>query len=245
MAAPSFKYIRPDEMFTYGAAVSGPANADYQPSWLCDGRSGRPVLALNGSPTWTITATAKDVNFVAAINTNIDDGRSITIGDDISVVLTASTRADGISFHPWSPVTETSVSSLTVDISSNTVPVIFGEFVAGFARELGRPIRPGGHRKQEPRVIQPNRWSSIPGYDVQQDRWHFTGDTVLKQSQMDELEEWWFSTHRGTRPSLIVPTPTIQDCLLVAFDGFEYTKQGPNEFNVTLNFTEQARTKWV
>jgi hypothetical protein len=242
-----FYYIRPDEMATYRCPVTGPADDGYLADWLCDGRSGRPVLAPNGSPSWSVALVGPNplVNMVALINTNIDADLPITIGGNVNALLSTVARPDGKKSQPWALVDLTLATELTVGIAGNSVPVIIGEFIGGLARELERPIGRGGVRTDEYRAIKSPVWSSVPGYPSGQERRRFKGNTVLTQDGMDELEAWKQSTYESTRPSLIVPTPSINDCMLVDFEGFEYTKQGPWEFRVTLNFVEYPRVRWA
>lgn len=240
-----FWYVRPDEMFTLYQTVTGAADPEFDVAWLCDGRMGRPVKGNSGTETWGITGPAMMCDFVAAFNHNVDDGNTIEVTGDLTASLVSVIRKNGISRNPFKRFDVlASVDSLSVTVTGNSQDVIIGEFIAARCRELGRPISRGGQRTKEAGSVLPDTWSSIPGYSIGQDRNKYALQTILTQAQMDALDEWHDTTDNGTKPSVIVRTPSINQASMVRFVDFSDTKNGPDEFHVTLNLIEFAGTKW-
>jgi hypothetical protein len=246
-----FLYMRPDEMPTLNQPVTGgPTDTTglqpHSPNWLTDGRPGRPTRGTSGSADWIITcALPGSVNFLVAVNTNLDAGLPISVTGDVTGSLLSSRRSDGIGHNPWELVTLTpNVGSLHVIIAGNTNTIVFGEFFAGLARTLRRGTQPGGNQQKEYRVVRPNMWSSVPGYDVEQDRWWKSYSVIVDHAEFRAIQEWEESTHRGLLPSIIVPDTRVNDAFAVKFLGFEYFKNGPEEYHVTLRFIEYPRKRW-
>lgn len=234
-------------MVTLNASVAGTTDPAHQAAWLCDGRVNRPVKATSGSPSWTVTAAAGSVNFIAAANTNLDNGETVDVSGGVTGTLTNTRRGDAICKNPWSLISPTVVNPapIVVAVTGNSTDVRFGEFFAGFARELTRGTKPGGDQVKEYRAVQPERWSSIPGYRPKQDRYRKTYDLTVTKTQFDAIVAWEESTYWGTLPSIIVPDVNVNDCFVVQFLGFNFQKQNPDTYDVTLNFLEFPRTQWV
>jgi hypothetical protein len=241
-----FLYLAPKDMVTLFAVVTGTTDAAHEASWLCDGRPNRPAKATNGSPSWTITCEAGDVNFVAAVNTNLDDQETVNLTGDVVATLTVDKRADETRLNPWALVSPevTNPSSIVVGVTGNTNAVRFGEFFAGHARELTYGTKPETEQEKEYRVTSADRWSSIPGYDIGQDRYKKSYEVICTAEEFEEIEAWEQSTYRGTRPSVIVPDLDKNDCFAVKFLGFKYRKLNPGWYEVTLNLLEYPRTQW-
>lgn len=244
---PLFYYLAPKDMVTLEAAVVGTVDAAHQANWLCDGRVNRPVKGTSGTTSWSITAASGSVNFVAAANVNLDDGETIDVSGGVTATLTVDKRADEVRYNPWALITPTVVNPapIVVDVTGNSVDVKMGEFFAGLARELDRGTKPGGERTKEYRAVQPERWSSIPGYRPKQDRYRISWEVTVTKTQFDEIVAWEESTYWGTLPSVIVPDIAVNDCYVVQFLGFSYRKQAPGVYDVTLNFLEFPRTQWT
>jgi hypothetical protein len=131
-----------------------------------------------------------------------------------------------------------------VSVSGNSADIRFGEFFAGRARELTYGTKPGADQAKEYRVIMPDRWSSVPGYDVRQDRYRKSYDIICNAAEFAEVETWEQSTYRGTRPSVIIPDVDKNDCFVVKFMSFTYRKLNPGWYEVTLDLLEYPRTQW-
>ena len=241
-----FYYLAPRDMVTLYAVVSGASiDSAHQNAWLCDGRPNRPVLGTSGTASWTITPTAGSVNFVAAANTNVDPGGVINVSGGVTASLVSSVRADFIRHNPWKVITPvSSPGNITVGVTGNSSNIRLGEFFAGNARQLTYGTKPGADQEKEYRVVMPDRWSSVPGYDVKQDRYRKNYEIICNLTEFAEVEAWEQSTYRGTRPSVIVPDVDRNDCFVVKFMSFSYRKLNPGWYEVTLNLLEYPRTQW-
>lgn len=242
-----FYYLAPKDMVTLASVVSGgPTDTMHQAGWLCDGRPNRPVKATSGTASWTITPVAGVVNFVAAANTNLDAGKVIDITGGVTSSLTSTVRGDQTRLNPWAKLGAdvTNPSSIVVGVTGNSTDIRFGEFFAGRARELQYGSKPDATQEKEYRVLATDRWSSIPGYDIRQDRYHKVYEIICTAAEFLEVEAWEQSTYRGTRPSVIVPDVDKNDCFIVKFTRFSYRKINPGWYDVTLDLLEYPRTQW-
>jgi len=73
----AFRYMRPDELMTKDATVTGTIDTAYQPSWLCDLRPGYPV---RGEPSGALSLTI--TNLTDEIGNRFAFGAPITTGED-------------------------------------------------------------------------------------------------------------------------------------------------------------------
>ena len=250
-----FLYLAPADMFTLHGNVSGSVlNPTYDVNWLVDGLPSRPVHSGSSGPTWTVTNTAKPVNLVAACNWNLDAGGVITIGGGVSTTLTMPNYAGRVPYNPVSILVDGNgalqdvpgVGSISTITGGNSVQVIAGELVAGKARELERPIFPGGERGYDPFNVMPDRQQignvAITRKDTTGRR--FSGETVLTSAGLAAVQAWYDSTNDNELFSIIVPDPLLNDAWAVKFAQFSYRKQGPDEFRVILSLVEIPRRRW-
>lgn len=208
-----FYFVRPDESFMFGTA-SGTVDATYDNDWIVDGKSNRPVRNASGLAL-TITALAsRSVGLLALINHNIAGTTAIT-GGVTATIPAATLRADGIYTNPWVAITPVSASSLVMTVSG--IPAIVGELIAGQRRSLEKDLFPNS-------IFDPGApfpWeegSSLPPYDdgVAAPR-RLSGETIFTDTGLADLKNWYDSTRRGTRPTLIVPDLDLNDAWLVNF----------------------------
>jgi hypothetical protein len=231
-------------MVTLYATVSGGTiDPKHQRSWLTDGRPGRPARATSGTNAWTVTGSG-NVNFVAVSNCNLDNGQTIAVSGGVSANLVVNRRGDNICKNPWTSVSLAAVSSLVFSVTANSNPVTIGEVFAGQALELTRGTKPGGRRVKEYHVTSPQGWSSVPGYSPRQNRWRHSFDVTVTKAQYEAIQLWEEQTYNGVKPSVIVPDLEINDCFVVKFLGFDFVKQNPETYDITLNFLEFARIEW-
>ncbi len=242
-----FYYLAPKDMvMAYAAVTGGPTDSAHQAAWLTDLRPNRPVLSTTGSPAWSVPVSGGPVNFVCAANTNLDDGQDIDLSDDVTATLTVQRRADQTTYHPWAVIPEVaSPSNINVGIVGNSQAVRFGEFFAGYARTIASGSKPGVDKVKEYRVTQPGSWSSVPRYDIGQDRWRWAIEISVTAAERLEIQAWEESTYRGTLPSVVVDDVDINDCKVVQFLGFSERKLNPNRYELTLSVLEYARTRWT
>lgn len=244
----NFLYISPRMMFSLNANVTGSVvNATYDPKWLCDNLPGRPVHSGTTSPSWTISNTPNNVNCVAAVNWNLDGSNTINVTGGVTGTITQP--------EPWGPVplngfyyttTPVQIGSLTIGCSGNSVQVVAGEVMAGFALQLERPIDRRGRRIYVPmnNSVSP-QMGNVAITPLDKSTRRFSGQTVLTDVGLLAVEEWYRSTNDGQYLSLIIPDPLVNDAWAVRFDGeFQYEKFGPNIYMVTLNFIESPRIRW-
>lgn len=241
-----FYYVRSDEQFTLYGAVSGGADTNYLDDWLVDGRPGRPARAASGSQTWTITNTAKNVSIVAICNHNVDAARTITIGGDISASTAGpALQAHAIPLNPWVSVALTSVSSMTVGVSSNSVPLVIGEVIAGTRRTLERQLLTRPSFTPSYRVLEhASEFDSLMPYDKGLTSRTLQGRVIVTDSGLADIVAWFDSTRGGARPTLIVPDSTVQDAWVVKFTGFSFEPDKANVNHVELAFEEFPRSRW-
>lgn len=240
-----FHYVRPDEMWSLDGAVSGGADTSYLDDWLVDGRPGRPVRATSGSPSWTVTNPSKDVGLIAVCNHNVDAGRTINITGGLTTSLTGPTLpASGIPLNPWVSVSETSVSTLTLAISSNSVPVFIGEFVAGKKRTLERSLIKEARFEQVYQTVRHGaEFDSLMPHDKGLVSRRLNGMLLLTSSGFDDVQAWVDSTRGGSRQTLIVPDTAKQDAWLVEIVEFSYVRQAAL-YRVSIAFQEYPRSRW-
>lgn len=250
-----FLYLAPSDIMTLHGQVTGDViNSTYQRDWLTDGLCGRPVNSGSLSPNWDITNPAKNVNFIAAINWNLDPGLTLTsiltVGGPVLTVGTPITAPSGripVNNFAYFPTLEVvGCDSISLSITApNSVPVIAGEYVAGKARELERPIARRGLRAyQQFNTRSDPQMGNVLVWRKDKLARKLTGRTVLTEAGMDALQAWYDSTNDGELMSVIVPDPLKQDVWAVKFIDFTFEKDLPHVYWVTLNFIEIPRVKW-
>jgi hypothetical protein len=245
--AADFYYVRPDEAYAIGGAVSGGTETSYDEDWLVDGRPGRPARAATGSETWTIVGTAAAVGIVAVCNHNIDAAKTITMGGDLSTTLTGpAVPSNGIRLNPWVSFTEVAgVDSVTIDIASNTNAIIIGELVMGKRRTLERSLSPRPSFGQKYQTVDiDSEFDSLMPYDKGVIARTLSGSVVLTDSGLADVQAWVDSTKGGSLPTLIVPLSTVQDAWLVKITEFSYQPSSKNRNEVSLAFQEYPRSRW-
>lgn len=246
---PNLLYLAPADMYTlYGTVAGDLLNSTYQRAWLVDGLPGRPLHGGTVSPSWTVTNTAKPVNFITVLNSNIDATKTINITGDVTTSLTMPAYAGRLPMNPFTYYTPDTagVDSLTVSVSGNTVAVVMGDFVAGKARELERPIGKRGRREFMTFNVQPDlaQMGNIGVTRKDMGARTLTGSTVLTAAGMTAVQAWFDSTNDGELMSIIVPDPTVNDAWAVKFQSFGFEKGGPDEYFVELKFVEFPRFRW-
>ena len=246
----SFLYVRPDESLLFGTAT-GTVDANFDANWLVDGRAGRPAKRT-GNPSWAITAPSAISLFdlLAVVNHTVDAARAINITGDVSGTVTPGTLpGDAIPLNPFTTFTPTTVNTVTVGVTSNSVAVVIGEVYGGRSRSLERSIRLSGSAFAP---MDPLEWEgefgSIPPYESGLAARTLNGDTVVSATGLADIEAWWQSTRRGTRPTLIVPISSVNDAWLVTFKySYEVIKNpstGGHLYRVQFEFKELPRTRW-
>lgn len=241
-----FHYVRPDEMFTLDGTVTGGADTNYQDEWLVDGRPGRPVRGTSGTVSWTITNPSKTCSLAAVCNHNVDASRSITLSGGLSMTLTGpALQANSIPLNPWGTVSESSISTQTIAISSNSVPVVIGEFVVGKKRSLERTLRVKPTFSQRYLVTSHEaEFDSLMPYDKAIVARELTGEVIVTDAGLADIQAWVDSTRGGSKLTLIVPDADVQDAWLVTITEFSYQPDANNVNFVSLGFREFPRSRW-
>jgi hypothetical protein len=72
---------------------------------------------------------------------------------------------------------------------------------------------------------------------------NFTAATTCTQDGLDAIEEWYAATKDQALFTAIVPTPSINDFILATWKSYEYSKRGPQWFEVNFQF-EETRVQW-
>lgn len=251
-----FLYVSPGEMQSLYATVSGPViNATYQLAWLVNGLPNLPLRAGTPTPAWDLSAaSAVAVNFAAAINTNLPEGATVTFSGDIATVVTQPAYAGRIPLNGWALVagdedlTTMDATDVTATVAGTSDDVIIGELVVGRARELPRPIEPGGERsytRMNP-VADAQQHGQYQVFRRDKAARTFNGTSTTTLAGMDALQAWYDATNDGERMSVVVPDPLKNDAWAVYFDGeFGYRKIGPDLFEISLRLIEIPRRRWT
>jgi hypothetical protein len=127
-------------------------------------------------------------------------------------------------------------------------PAIVGELYAGRSRTLERDLFADPDFDPADVFEWEGEFSSLAPYDPGIDFRRLKGRTLVSQTGMDDIEAWWTSTRRGTRPTLIVPFENKNDAWLVIFRysataTFAKAATGQH-YLVTFEFLELPRYRW-
>lgn len=230
-------------------SVAGTVDANYDNDWLLDGRSGRPVRRASGGLSLTATALAsRSVSILALINHNISGAVGIS-GGVTATIPAATLGADGIYLNPFVAISPVAASSLVMAASGT--PAVVGELWAGTKRILGRQLRTEVTFEESDPFEWEGECSTLAPYDPGlADARRIVGEAILDDDGLDDVREWYQSTRRGTRPTLIVPIDTINDAWLVVFRYsvqtvlIHKTDRSRSIHRVSFEFTELPRVRW-
>lgn len=242
-----FLYIKPRDLVNAyndsSPSVTGAVETGYNANWLVDGQPGRPTRVASADASYDVTIPGgRDVNFVGLTNHNIDNGKVITLGGDVSGSIT-STGPLKNPYHFIDPTVE-NAGSVTLALTGNSQDVIIGEALIGFARELERPVKPGA-RRRFPTANEPRGglYNSLTAYDYGVRPRTFECQTVLTRDGLDAVQLWYDETDDQTKFSVIVLDPSVNEFWCVLFKNWEYTRRGPDIFDAFMTF-EEKRLKW-
>jgi hypothetical protein len=243
----TFTYVRPDENWALYGAVSttaGATDTTYVDEWICDGRAGRPVRATSGTATWSITNPSGEVGLVAVCNCTASV--SATIGGSVSgTVAAGALQPDGVRLNGFTTVTPAATTTLTVGFSGAASAVIVGEVIAGRARTLTRPLYGGDESAYErfSREVELDL-ASIPPYDSGLVGRTWKGQFLVNSATLDDIKGWYQAQRNRTRPSLIVPDPSVNDAWVCFLSEPNWRPVSGTLWAVSLSFTEVPRTRW-
>lgn len=240
-------YVRPDESFMFGSCT-GTVDADYNASWLVDGRATRPVRLASGGLSLTATAlSARTVSLVAIVNHNIAGTVGIT-GGVTATIPAATLEKSGIYRNSFVSITPVSATSLVMAAAGT--PAIVGELIAGTKRELKRQLLSGPEFTPPEIAEWEGEASSLPPYDPGVAVRRLSGETILNDNGLQEVHDWHASTGGGSRPTLIVPVSTVNDPWLVTFSYqwrsvFQFDAAPSQSLHrVSFEFVEVPRVRW-
>jgi hypothetical protein len=241
-----FYYVRPDEMVTLYAGVSATVATDYVDDWLCDGRPGRPIRATGTTFSATITPlSAGEVGLVAVAHHNLT--AAVTFGGDITATVTPGTvPPNGIPLNPYAAITPVAgVDNITISTTGNTSTVVIGEVIAGRMRTLTRPVYSQDETGMEDftRTMALDL-SSMPPYDGGLYRRTWSGKFIVATATRDLITAWYQAQRAGTRPSLIVPEPSVNDAWLGFLRPPSFSPAGGIYWSVSMSFEEIPRVRW-
>jgi hypothetical protein len=243
----AFHFVMPSEMTSLYASVAATVDSDYLPGWLCDGRCGRPSRFTDGSPSATITPSpAGDVSLVAVCNHNLDAGKAVTFGGDITATVTnGAVPANGIGLNPFTTISPVSgVDNVTMAVSGNSQTVVIGEIVFGKSRTIRAPQFVSPFEIDGHDLDTDAEFSSLMPYDRGLEHRVITGWNYYSTADKDLILEWFRSQRGGSRPSLIVPDSTINDAWLCKLLKPKWQQAGPGKYRVDLTFVEYPRSRW-
>jgi len=254
MADEFLRYIRPDEIWSAMASVSsGDLDADYPAAWLCDLQPSYPIRTTGGNLSATITNTFDTIDVIALFNHNLLGGTGVTIGGDVAASLTAPTvPADGVPLGFYGFAGSPSAGdSITVAIAGHATDIIIGELVAGALRTIRLPLL-SSHQEEalHKNIVPPVDLSSVMPYDKGIAFETFGGTFLVTEAEMLDLKAWWQAQRGLSRPSVIIPDPSVNIARLVSFATFRakpivsHQDSTPRIWTVDLLFEEYGRSRW-
>ena len=244
---PYFLYLKPKDIVNFYndsvPSVSGAVEDEYDANWLVDGQPGRPTRTPGGGASFSVGIPGgRDVNFVGLVNHNIFPGIAISVGGAVTgeIISTGELKNPYKYFVPGALNAE----SVTISLGGSDRDVIIGEAVIGWAREIVRPMQPGG-RRRFPHANEPRGglYNSLTSYDYKIRPRTVDFQTTATDAGMTEIEKWYDETRDLTEFSAIVPDPSKNEFWHVIFQGFEYSRRGPDWYEVTFTF-EEKRVGW-
>lgn len=256
--ATTFTYLRPDETRTFplitgtlGSVSSSSVDTagSYDATSLIGGWPGTPTRWTVTNPTGTITLPAAGaIDLVVVSHHKLAAGATITFSSGISVVVTVPAwPPDGIPLNPFNTLTSVpGVTGFTFTVAGNSGDAIIGEILAGSARSLTLPLASNDQRGMANYGREnPIEMSSVPPYRRGlAGRAPWKGRFVLTTAQLDDVVAWYLSQCEGTRPSVIIPDPSVNDAWVGFLQEPQYSVVGPRHWNVDLVFTELPRSRW-
>lgn len=228
-----FRYMRDDERLV--GTVTGSVDDDFEAQWLMDARHSFPAKKTGGL-SLAVSGSAVMADTFVVVNHNIPGAGTAAFGAFATVTIPAH-GSDGIARNGFellgSPV---SVGSFTFSTSGEVV----GEIWVGPSHALtvdflmGRQFDPG----------RPFRWeTSLPPYDdgMSEPR-RLSGRMVLDDEEYEDLVDWYTSTKKGKRPSIIIPDENVNDAWLAVW---EFTEEHSEGYHfVAIEVLELPRTEW-
>lgn len=243
------------KIYTYGRTVSGSGlMATYQLPWLTDGQSSRPIKAAGSSGSWSVASSGGNINFAALINTNIKTNATATGVLAGGTFLASPEPPDGVMPNPYVALLNATTGALLAgsgsgatgfSVAGNPTTIIVGEYVAGEAFELERPIKKDAERELFANSVErEDDWDFLPAYDLNAAPREFVGNTTCTTVGLAKIQDWWKGQRGHSLPSVLVPTPAIPDAWYGRLMRFRYTKRGPEEFFVQIHFRAYAGVRW-
>lgn len=224
-----------------GGGVSGTTPDDtYQSAWIVDGSPGTPYQKTGNVALAVTPPASASMDVFALIN------HTVNVSTVLSGAVSGSIPAgvldeEGIRYNPFLRLTPANVSTaINLAISSNSGPVIVGEFFGGLSvafEAYQLDFDPGDPFEWE------GEFSSIAPYDpgLSHPR-RLSGEVVVDDTVFAQIQSCYRSTLRGSRPALIIPDDAVQDAWMGVF---RYRERYSETLHfVTLEVMELPRTRW-
>lgn len=253
----TFYFMKSDEIATYPLAngtlasvSSSGVDTDYSVQSLCYGWPGTPVRWTSGAASGTITLpAAATISMVVVSHHKLDAAKAVTFSSGITAVVTtpATTPPDGIPLNPFTTITPAAgVTAFNFAITGNSTDVIIGEIIAGAYRSLTLPLAKDDQRGLEDFSRQWNVAQSAvaPYRSGLASRAPWRGRYMLTSAERDLVDAWFLSQCEGTRPSVVVPDPSVNEAIVGFLQKPSYSVAGPRHWNVELTFVEFPRSRW-
>lgn len=256
MASTTLLYCRPDEIATFpladgtlGSVSSSSIDSDYSANALVGGWPGTPTRWTVDNPSGTITLPAAgSISVVVVSHHKLAAGTTITCSSGISVVVTVPTvPPDGIPLNAFNTLTlATGVTSFQFALSGNTSDAIIGELLAGATRSLPWPVHSSDQRglANFARDIAIEQAAVAPYDRGLSGRAPWKGKFILTEAQLADVIAWFLAQRNGTRPSVIIPDPSVNDAWVGFLQEPQWTSAGGRYLSVDLTFTELPRSRW-
>lgn len=240
-------FMKASEIASYSATVatgSGATDADYTDDWICDTRPGRPARATSGSVRWDASFSSSEVGLIVVANCNADVNASITGGASTTVTAGAA-QGNGIRLNGFATITPASLTGLNVGFSGAASAVVLGEFIFGKYRTLTRPVY-SDDATEVTDFARPHDMdlASIPPYDPGLVARVWSGTYIVTTANKNEIVDWYLSQRGGTRPSVVIPEPTVNDAWVGFLQKPSFSPVSGFHWSVTLTFAEVPRVRW-
>lgn len=246
--------LRPHKIWSLGKTVTFPTlQTTYTLGWATDGVPGNPVKGTTTGGVITLAGAAGMVDTLVMVNHNLGSPATVVVTGDISTTITVPTmRPNGIPFGIFKKVASpVSVSSLVFTIASNAANIIIGEIYAGLAEEWDLLSNDNQFVYNVYPLSQPDEseMSSVAPYAGGREGRVLTGTNFADATELTFMQDWLAATYEGTRPSVIIPNPAINDAWSVKL-GMALThsqKRGDPDYlheGVSVSFTEHIRSRW-
>lgn len=238
-----FLYLSPANWISRGGTVSASVDADYTSDWLVNGLPNYLTRGTGSSLSASLSFTAGTANFVGVFIHNIQS--AITVGGGLSGTIAASaSQSNGVPVNTYATFTPTSVSGITL-AASNSVTWVIGEVIVGNTTTLTLPKLSTDDRVMAnyTRKLNVDVASILPYDDGRCGDGPWKGTFALTTTELDAVKQWYLAQQNGSRPSVVVPSTSVNEALIGFLQPPQYNPIGPAFWRVQLTFDPLPRLR--